>query len=373
MFLQKLSLVNFKNYGQTDLIFSSKLNCFIGYNGVGKTNIFDAIYYLCLCKSYFNSIDSQNIKHKEEFAVIQGEFVHNKKNEEIYCGLRKSKRKVFKRNKKEYTKLSDHIGLFPVVMISPADSNLILDGSEERRRFINGVIVQYDKEYLHDIVRYNKLIGQRNKLLKSIFASGSSQEDTLEVYNEQLIPVAERIFEKRQNFTQKLIPVFQKYYDFISSGKEKVDLIYQSQLSAGNFREHLLQSEERDKILQFTSVGIHKDDLILNLHNLNIKKIGSQGQQKTFLVALKLAKFDFIREITGMKPILLLDDIFDKFDESRVRKIIQLVSDENFGQIFITHTNEKRMKAVLKDIKVDYRLFFINDGIINEIQHNEKK
>jgi len=353
MLLQKLSLVNFKNYEQTNLEFSSGLNCFVGNNGVGKTNILDAIYYLCLCKSNFNSVDSQNIKINNEFAVIQGEFVLNEKKEEIYCGIRKNKRKVFKRNKKEYIKFSDHIGLFPVVMISPADSNLILDGSEERRKFINGVIVQYDKNYLQDIIRYNKLIEQRNKLLKNIASSNDQQEDTLEIYDEQIIPAGESIFEKRLNFTKKLIPVFQKYYEFISSGKEKVDLFYQSQLTEGNFRDQLLKSKKKDKILQFTSVGIHKDDLILNLQGLNIKKIGSQGQQKTYLVALKLAKFDFIKEITGISPILLLDD--------------------NFGQIFVTHTNEKRMKAVLKDIQVNYRLFFISDGLINEIQHNEKK
>ncbi len=373
MFIQKLSLVNFKNYSQTDLEFSSKLNCFIGNNGVGKTNIFDAIYYLCLCKSNFNPIDSQNIKHNEDLAVIQGEFILNSKNEKIYCGIRKNKRKVFKRNNKEYTKLSDHIGLFPIVMISPADSNLILDGSEERRKFINGVIVQYDKNYLQDIIKYNRLIEQRNRLLKNIASAKHLHEDTLDIYDAQIVPVGESIYEKRLNFTEKLIPVFQKYYDFISSGREKVDLTYQSQLSEGNFRDQLLQSQERDKTLQFTSVGIHKDDLILNLQGFNIKKIGSQGQQKTYLVALKLAKFDFIKEITNIRPILLLDDIFDKFDESRVKQIIKLVSDENFGQIFITHTNEKRMKAVLKDIQVSYRLFLINNGMINEIQHNEKK
>ena len=367
MNLQKLSLINFKNYEHTDLLFSSKLNCFIGNNGVGKTNIFDAIYYMCLCKSYFNSVDRQNIRHTEELAVIQAVFMLNEKNEEIYCGISKNKRKIFKRNKKEYTKLSDHVGLFPVVMISPADTNLILDGSEDRRKFINGVIVQYDKNYLEDIIKYNKLIEQRNKLLKNIAFTDNSQEDTIEIYDEQIIPVGERIFEKRLDFTKKLIPVFQKYYDFISSGKENVELIYQSQLAKGDFKSQLTQSRDKDKALQFTSVGIHKDDLALNLQGYNIKKIGSQGQQKTYLVALKLAKFDFIKEITGNKPILLLDDIFDKFDESRVKQIIKLVSDENFGQIFITHTNKNRMKAVLKEIPVSHKLFFIKNGIINEI------
>ncbi len=373
MFLQKLSIVNFKNYQQADIEFSPKLNCFIGRNGVGKTNIFDAIYYLCLCKSYFNIIDSQNIKYNEELSVIQGDFIMNGTKEAIYCGMQRNKRKIFKRNKKEYNRLSDHIGLLPVVMISPADSNLITGGSEERRKFINGVIVQFDKNYLEDLIKYNRLISQRNKLLKDMAVSGSYPDETLAVYDEQIVPVGERIYEKRVTFAEKLVPIFQKYYDFISLGKEKVELIYQSQLAEGDFAGQLKHSGEKDRFLQFTTVGVHKDDLILNLQGINIKRNGSQGQQKTYLVALKLAKFDFIKEINKIRPILLLDDVFDKFDESRVKQIIKLVSDDNFGQIFISHTSGERMRAVLKDISTEYRLFFIQDGVINEIVENEKK
>ncbi len=373
MFLQKLSIVNFKNYQQADIEFSPKLNCFIGKNGVGKTNIFDAIYYLCLCKSYFNIIDSQNIKYNEELSVIQGDFIMNGTKEAIYCGMQRNKRKIFKRNKKEYNRLSDHIGLLPVVMISPADSNLITGGSEERRKFINGVIVQFDKNYLEDLIKYNRLISQRNKLLKDMAVSGSYPDETLAVYDEQIVPVGERIYEKRVTFAEKLVPIFQKYYDFISLGKEKVELIYQSQLAEGDFAGQLKHSGEKDRFLQFTTVGVHKDDLILNLQGINIKRNGSQGQQKTYLVALKLAKFDFIKEINKIRPILLLDDVFDKFDESRVKQIIKLVSDDNFGQIFISHTSGERMRAVLKDISTEYRLFFIQDGVINEIVENEKK
>jgi DNA replication and repair protein RecF len=373
MFLKKLSLVNFKNYPQADMELSSRLNCFVGKNGVGKTNIFDAVHYLCLCKSYFNVIDTQNIRYNEELSVIQGDFILNGKKEEIYCAIQRSKRKVFKRNKKEYSRHSDHIGLLPVVMISPADSNLILGGSEERRRFINGVIVQYDKNYLNDLIKYNRLISQRNKVLKDIAASCNSYEDTLAIYDEQLIPVAERIYKKRVDFAEKLVPIFQKYYDFISLGQEKVELIYRSQLAEGAFASQLKKSKEKDRILQYTTTGVHRDDLILNLQGINIKKNGSQGQQKTYLVALKLAKFDFIKGINNIRPILLLDDVFDKFDESRVKQIIKLVSDENFGQIFISHTSEERMKSVLKDIPEGYKLFLIDDGIINEIVNNEKK
>jgi len=373
MFLQNLSLVNFKNYEQADMELSSKLNCFIGKNGVGKTNIFDAVHYLCLCKSYFNVIDTQNIRYNEELSVIQGDFELNGKKEEIYCGIQRRKRKVFKRNKKEYSRHSEHIGLLPVVMISPADSNLILGGSEERRRFINVVIVQYDKNYLNDLIKYNRIISQRNKLLRDLASHNNYHEETLAIYDEQLIPVAERIHKKRMDFAEKLVPIFQKYYDFISLGEEKVELIYRSQLEAGDFASQLKKSGEKDRILQYTTTGIHKDDLILNLQGINIKKNGSQGQQKTYLVALKLAKFDFIKGINNIKPILLLDDVFDKFDESRVKQIIKLVSDENFGQIFISHTSIDRMKAVLKDIPVSYKLFLIHDGLINEIINNEKK
>jgi DNA replication and repair protein RecF len=373
MFLQKLLIVNFKNYQQADMEFSPKLNCFIGRNGVGKTNIFDAIYYLCLCKSYFNIIDSQNIKYNEELSVIQGDFNLDGTKEAIYCGIKRSKRKVFKRNKKEYTRLSDHIGLLPVVMISPADSNLITGGSEERRKFINGVIVQYDKNYLEDLIKYNRLVSQRNKLLKDMALSGDYQDETLAVYDEQIVPIGQRIYEKRVTFAEKLVPIFQKYYDFISLGKEKVELIYQSQLAEGDFGSQLRHSGEKDRHLQFTTIGVHKDDLILNLQGMNIRRNGSQGQQKTYLVALKLAKFDFIKEINKIRPILLLDDVFDKFDESRVKQIIKLVSDDNFGQIFISHTSEERMREVLKDISTEHRLFFIQDGVINEIVENEKK
>jgi DNA replication and repair protein RecF len=373
MFLKKLSLVNFKNYHQADIDLSPRLNCFVGNNGVGKTNIFDAVHYLCLCKSYFNVIDSQNIMYDEELSVIQGDFEIDGKKEEIYCAIQRNKRKVFKRNKKEYTRHSDHIGLLPVVMISPADSNLILGGSEERRRFINGVIVQYDRNYLHDLMKYNRLVTQRNKLLRDLAESHDSYEDTLAIYDEQLAPVAERIYIKRVDFAEKLVPIFQKYYDFISLGQEKVELIYKSQLAEGDFAGQLKKSREKDRILQFTTRGIHKDDLILNLQEINIKRNGSQGQQKTYLVALKLAKFDFIKEINNIKPVLLLDDIFDKFDETRVKQIIKLVSDVNFGQIFISHTSEERMKAVLKDIRAEYSLFSIHDGLIDEIIYNEKK
>ncbi len=367
MYLRKLGLVNFKNYENVELEFSPRINCFVGGNGVGKTNLLDAVHYLCLCKSYFNSADTESILYGSEFSVIQGEFDIKGKAEEIYCGIRRDKRKIFKRNKKEYTKLSDHIGLLPLVMISPLDSALILDGGEERRKFINHVIVQYDRHYLEMLIRLNRIIAQRNKLLKDISEKGVD-EDTLEIYDDQLAEAGEHVFRVRREFTEQLVPVFQKYYDFISGNIEEVQLVYQSQLADGNYKNLLLNSREKDRLYRYTTVGPQKDDLMLNLFGHTIKNAGSQGQQKTYLVALKFAQFDFIREVSGKLPVLLLDDVFDKFDELRVKQIIKLVSEEKFGQIFITHTNKDRMKAVLEDIHVEHRLFEVAGGKVNVLE-----
>ena len=367
MYLKSLGLVNFKNYENAELEFSPRINCFVGDNGVGKTNLLDAIHYLCLCKSYFNAVDAESILYGNEFAVIQGEFDVKGKPEEIYCGLQRDKRKIFKRNKKEYPRLSEHIGLLPLVMISPLDSALILDGGEERRKFINNVIVQYDRHYLEIIIRLNRIIAQRNKLLKDLTDSNANF-DTLDIYDEQLVEAGEIIYKVRNEFASQLVPVFQKYYNFISGNIEKVELVYQSQLDDGNFKELLIKSRDKDRLFKYTTIGPHKDDLILNLFGHNIKKAGSQGQQKTYLVALKFAQFDFIREVSRKLPVLLLDDVFDKFDEQRVKQLIKLVSEDKFGQIFITHTNRERMKKVLEDIHVEHRLFEVKKGKVNLLE-----
>ena len=362
MYLKSINLLNFKNYEEAELSFSSKINCFVGNNGVGKTNLLDAIHYLSMSKSYFNTVDSQNIQHNKDFFVIQGFFEKDGEEEEIYCGIKRNKRKQFKRNKKEYQKLSEHIGLLPIVMISPADNSLILEGSEERRKFINAVISQYDRHYLADTISYNRTLAQRNILLKYFNKSRKFDAASLEVWDEQLIPLAERIFKSRQEFTKRLMPIFQKYYDFISKGNEKVALTYQSQLHDTDFRELLNSALPKDRVLEYTTVGIHKDDLSLKLGDNPIKKIGSQGQQKTYLVALKLAKFDFIKEVDSFNPILLLDDIFDKFDHERVKQIIQLVADDNFGQIFITDTDQERWDNILKELKIEHNIYKIPLG-----------
>jgi len=362
MYLKELSLVNFKNYTDASLQFCEKINCFVGENGVGKTNILDAIHYLALCKSNFNPVDTQNIRFDEEFSVIQGSYIREDKEEDIYCSIRRQKSKIFKRNRKEYQRLADHIGLFPLVMISPADSVLISGGSEERRRFLNEVIAQFDRNYLENMIRYNRALQQRNKLLKDFAAKGRFQADLLEVWDEQLILYGEPVYEVRKDFIDKLLPVFRDIYAHVSGMKEEIVMAYESQLSSMPFRELLQASIAKDRALQYTSAGVHKDDLLMTLGPLPLKKIGSQGQQKTLLVALKLAEFEYISKLKGVRPTLLLDDLFDKFDRNRVKQIISLVSDNRFGQIFISDTNEERLLGIIDEIPVEHRVFRIARG-----------
>ena len=366
MFIRDLSIVNYKNLIQADLQFSSKLNCFIGNNGVGKTNLLDCLYYLSFCKSYSNLPDNQNVRQTEDFFVIQGKYEFKGEPEDIYCGFKSGHKKIFRRNKKEYERLSDHIGLLPLVMISPADAMLIQGGSEERRRFMDSVISQYDRRYLELLLKYNRALVQRNNLLKFFTTSHQFDTDSLEVWNEQLIFAGEKIHAKRIGFLNALLPVFQNYYDYICQGNEKVQLEYQSQLIGQNFRALLEESVAKDRNLQYTSVGIHKDDLDLKIDHNPIKKLGSQGQNKTFLISLKFAQFDFIRSINNIKPILLLDDIFDKLDSSRVGQIVKLVSDSNFGQIFITDTNREHLDGIIREVGgADYRIFLVSAGQIS--------
>ncbi len=364
MHLKSLSLINFKNYDQLDLKFGPGINCFVGDNGTGKTNLLDAIYYLSLTKSYFNPIDTQNIMHGNDHFLIQGEYERDGASEKIHCGIQKKGKKKFKRNGKEYSRLSEHVGLIPVVMISPADSNLILEGSGERRKFINGVISQYNKQYLEDLLRYNRALLQRNQLLKNIAKTGKLDKEVLNIYSMQMIRHGKSIHQQRVEFSNRLKPVFQKYYQEVSGGREKVNLRYRSQLNGGDFKKMMDEAYSKDSILEYTTVGIHKDDLDLELGKHPIKKVGSQGQQKTYLVSLKLAKFEFIREVSGLHPILLLDDIFDKFDASRVEHIIKLVSEEHFGQIFITDTHTERIQDILDRISNDYKLFLLKEGTV---------
>lgn len=357
MYLQKISLVNFKNIISQTFDFQEKINCFVGDNGVGKTNILDAIYYLSFTKSYFNSVALQNIRHGEEFFMIEGSYILENREEKIVCSLKKGQKKVLKRNDKAYSKFSEHIGQLPLVIISPTDRDLIVDGSETRRKFIDGVISQQDKEYLQSLIQYNKVISQRNALLKYFAANRTFDALNLKIYDDRLILLGTGIYAKRKLFLEKFTPIFNKKYQTISEDKESVDLVYKSQLHSMSFEELLKNNLEKDKILQYTSVGIHKDDLSFDIGEYPIKKFGSQGQQKSYLIALKLAQFQFIKEQSNVVPILLLDDVFDKLDEHRVSKIIELVNKDEFGQIFITDTHAERTENVIKQSNKPYQIF----------------
>ena len=357
MFLKRLSLVNYKNFDSADFEFDSKINCFVGDNGVGKTNTMDAIYHLCFGKSYFNPVASQNIRYGQGFFVIEGLFQLNGREEKIVCSFKQGTGRLIKRNDKAYDRISDHIGLLPLVMISPADRDLIIEGSETRRKFMDGVISQSDKAYLRTLLNYNKLLSQRNSLLKYFALNHVFDADTLEVYNEQLHTYGTEIFEKRLSFIEDLIPIFREHYQAISGGSEKVSLQYQSTLKNADLIQQLAEALPKDRALQHTTVGIHRDELLFEIEDHPIKKFGSQGQQKSFLIALKFAQFDFIKKQSGTTPILLLDDIFDKLDERRVGHIVTLVDDEHFGQIFISDTHADRSENVIKKIHQSYKIF----------------
>ena len=365
MIIEKISIINFKNIGEAELSFSPEMNYFFGNNGMGKTNLLDALFYLSFTKNHTNLLDFQLIKHNEEFCVLQGFYKDNEASEEIYCGIKHKQRKVFKRNKKEYERLSEHIGLIPIVMISPADMELIQDGSIERRKFVDIIISQYDKEYLHYLIHYNKVLQHRNFLLKdrTILPDNS----LFDILDEQLSSDGEIIYQKRKAFISEFCPIFQKYHQAISDGCESVDLQYDSQLNTlPSLHKTLIEKRETDKILGYTSVGIHKDDLSFLLGNHLIRKTGSQGQNKTYLIALKLAQFHFLLQKNTSIPILLLDDIFDKLDANRVERIIRLVTNGEFGQIFVTDTNRKYLDEILTGMKHDYKLFQVEEGRIEE-------
>ena len=367
MLLKKLTLVNFKNFEQLELELSPKINCFVGNNGVGKTNLLDALYYLSFCKSHFNPIDSQNIRHNHDFFVVQGEYNRKDQTEQIYCGLKRGQKKQFRRNKKDYQRLAEHIGFIPLVIKAPTDINFIFDGSEERRKFMDGVISQFNPAYLDDLLHYNRTLAQRNKLLKEKTLSPDQIADTLDVYDEQLILFGERIFEKREIFTTELQPFFQEFHKEISLGSEQVELSYQSQLHTDNLRDLLLSTRDKDRILQYTTKGIHRDDLVLSIEDQPLRKFGSQGQQKTFLIALKFAQYDYIQKQTGLKPLLLLDDIFDKLDRQRVGQIIKLVTENHFGQIFITDTHKQRLADLLANSSKEFSIFEIEEGRVKGV------
>lgn len=357
MFLKHISLLNYKNFSEATFELDAKINCFVGKNGIGKTNLLDAVYHLATGKSYFNPLSIQNIKHGAEFFVIDGTFEKNGRTEQILCSIKKGQKKVLKRNGKVYEKLSDHIGHIPLVIISPADRDLIIEGSDTRRKFMDSVICQLDHSYLQQLIHYQKIISQRNALLKYFALNHVFEKDTLSIYDEQLNGLGQPIFEKRKQFLADFIPIFNDYHQKITESAETVQLVYQSDLFDKDLLTLLGENLSKDRALQYTTVGVHKDDLSFEIEHYPIKKFGSQGQQKSFLIALKLAQFDFVKQQSGQKPILLFDDIFDKLDEFRVAKIIAMVNNESFGQLFISDTHPERTENIVKTTHQTYKIF----------------
>ena len=353
---------------QANIVCSSKVNCFFGNNGMGKTNLLDAIYYLSFCKSHIHTPESQIISYNEDLCVLQGEYSYDGRKEDIYCVVRRGQRKQFKRNRKVYERLSEHIGLLPLVMVSPSDLELIRGGSEERRRFMDVIISQYDKSYLQALINYNKILMQRNQMLRK-----QSHDITLyEVLEMQMTTLGKLIFDGRSRLIQALVPYFNDYYQQICRSTETVNLSYISQLYDNHFEKRLAANRERESLVGYTLTGVHRDDLEMTLNDHLIRQSGSQGQKKTYLIALKLAQYAFLAANSNTKPVLLLDDIFDKLDAERVEQIVELVSGEPFGQIFMTDTNRKYLDRILAAINQDYTLYKVEKGEVDVIELRAK-
>ncbi len=367
MHLSSIFLSNFKNYQEAEVTFSPKINCFYGLNGSGKTNILDAIYYLSFCKSYLNVVDRQNIRFDENYFAINGTWIKDEHSYTIQCSLKLGGKKIIKKNKKEYEKLADHIGLFPVVMITPYDRDLLSEGSELRRKWIDSIISQFDKDYLQTLQRYKKILEQRNALLKNMFDHGLFDRESIEVWNDQLINAGNIIYEKRLNFINEFLPVFQVRYNFIGLVDEEVQISYKSQLNDAPFSDLIKQYEKKDAFSQYTNCGIHKDDLVFTIKGHPIKKFGSQGQQKSFVIALRLAQYEWLKNYLQVAPVLLLDDIFDKLDATRVQKLMELVSNNYFGQIIITDTEEQRLRDLFGKLDIDRKFFKVEQAIVTDI------
>ena len=358
MVLKDLSIINFKNITQKQFHFIAKINCFVGRNGIGKTNVLDSIYLLAFGKSYFNPITKQNIQHGCDFFVVDGNFQKNETQEQqIVVSVKKGQKKIIKKNAKVYEKLADHIGEIPLVIISPADRDLIIEGSETRRKFVDSVIAQGNKTYLNALINYQKILSQRNALLKYFAANYNFNHAQINVYNAQLQEYGSYIYQEREKFVKDFQPILQQRYENISNAREKVSFTYKSQLQTETFEEGFKSHLEKDRRLQYSSFGIHKDDFQFEIQDYPIKKFGSQGQQKSYLIALKFAQYDYMKAQKGTKPLLLLDDIFDKLDEERVQKIIEMVMRDDLGQLFISDTHAERTEKVVKENTQDYQLF----------------
>lgn len=368
MYLQKIHLVNFKNYEEVEIQLSDGVNCFVGKNGEGKTNILDAVHYLSMCKSYMNTIDRQNVRFEQPFFVIQGNWIKEGSAVNINCSVKLGSKKVFRRNKKEYEKLADHIGQFPTVMISPYDRDLISEGSELRRRWMDGIISQFNRKYLQQLQKYGKVLNQRNALLKNMAEHRLFDRESIEVWNVQMVDLAHSIHKVRQSFLEEFIPVFQKHYNEIGLEKEEVTLVYRSQLNEDRMESLLRKFEKKDAHTRYSNVGTHKDDLVFQIKGNPVKKFGSQGQQKSFLIALRLAQYEWLKKHLNTTPILLLDDIFDKLDQERVQRLMRLVSNQFFGQVLVTDTDKQRVEGVFQKSELNYRLFQVKEGDVQRVK-----
>ncbi|MEA3447143.1 MAG: DNA replication/repair protein RecF [Bacteroidota bacterium] len=370
MYLKHISILNYKNIREFETKFSSRFNCFLGKNGAGKTNLMDAIYYLSFTKSHFNAIDRQNIRHDEDMFVIEGKYTIKNKTTTTLCGLKRQGKKQIKRDGKAYDKFSEHIGVLPLVFITPSDTEMIHLGSDLRRKYIDGVISQYDKHFLKQLIDYNRALEQRNALLKKISTENPYDKDALLIWDEKMHAAGKYIHKKRNEAVTALTPIFNQYCDDISGKKEQVNITYKSSLHQKPLIELLEENREKDLLFHHTTTGTHRDDLDFELNGHSLKKTGSQGQQKTFIIALKLAQFDFINQTMGLPPVLLLDDIFDKLDDFRINQLVQLLSDDRYGQVFFSDTSEKRMPELLKPIDVDVRIFNIEFNKNNNYEKN---
>ena len=365
MILKNISIINYKNIKGANLDLSPKINCLIGHNGMGKTNLLDAIYYLSFCRSASLPIDSQIITHDEDFFMLEGNYENDNGDvENIYCGMKRGTKKHFKRNKKEYKRLSQHIGLIPLILVSPSDVSLIEGGSEERRKLMDVVISQYDYSYIEALANYNNALKQRNALLKQ---ETEPDPTLMELWEQQMAQNGEVLYAKRKAFINELVPVFQQIYQHISGDQEQVNLRYTSHCTRGPLLEVIQRDRFKDRAVGYSLHGVHRDDLEFLLGDYQMKREGSQGQNKTFVIALKLAQFSFLqRTSSNTTPLLLLDDIFDKLDAQRVEAIVQLVSGDNFGQIFITDTNRDHLDQILHRLKGDFKIFYVENGNIEE-------
>lgn len=356
MYLQKLSLTNFKSYDYNTFEFSPRVNCIVGENGIGKTNLLDAIYFLALTKSSISNQDTLSINHEADFMMIEGNF-ESEKNTLITVALQKGQKKAVLHDKKAYEKLSEHIGKFPVVLLSPNDTDVIRDGSEERRKFFDGVMAQLDAEYLENLLQYNRLLLQRNSLLKQFAERHYVDDLLLDIYTDPLVEVSLKIYQARIVFTENFLPIFKKHYEVLSDARESVEMIYESEVSNDDFVALFRRNRHRDLAAQRTTLGSHKDDFIFEINGFTLRKFGSQGQQKSFVIALKLAQFEMLSVAKGFAPILLLDDIFDKLDDKRIQQLINMMTDGTFNQVFITDARPERTRELLEKLVVDIKYF----------------